>query len=150
MFAIPDEKNSDVDICHHQTLKIAYTQPTLLLLLFFAIYVNQSKGETGKVPVLRLHGISPMALTIPPNPQVAMYGQYVATGGKSYSEFHQWPSVDHWCKTLGHRWKLTNYKHFCWKFCYNVFQKSNYAIKMSNSTIFEYIDAGLVSNDAAG
>ena len=65
-------------------------------------------------PVLKLHGISPMAMAIPPNPTVAMYGQYVATGGKSYSEFHQWPSVDHWLKTLGHRWKLTIFEVITW------------------------------------
>ena len=88
-------------------------------------------------------------------------GQHVATGGKVYSEFHQWPSVDHW-------WKLTifevitwyaahldaerrgkNYMQLSWKFCYNVFRRSNYAIKVSNSTIFEDMDAGLVSNDTA-
>ena len=99
-------------------------------------------------PVLRLHGISPMAMATPPNPPVTMYGYYVATGGKSYSEFHQWPSVDHRWKTPGHWWKLTifevitwyvahldakkmekNYMQFSWKFCYKVFQKSNYAIK---------------------
>ena len=46
-------------------------------------------------------------MAIPPNPPVAMYGQYVASSGKSLSEFYQWPSVDHWWKTPGHRWKLT-------------------------------------------
>ena len=45
-------------------------------------------------PVLRLHGILSMAKAIPTNPPVAMYGQYAATGGKGYSEFHQWPSVE--------------------------------------------------------
>ena len=96
-------------------------------------------AQNHSVPVLRLDGISPMAMAIPPNPPVAMYGQYVATGRKNYSEFHQWPSVDHWWKTPGHRWKLTIFEvitfryrknmQFSWKFCYNVFRKSNYAIK---------------------
>ena len=65
-------------------------------------------------PVLGLHGISPMAMAIPPNPPVAMYGQYVVIDGKSYSEFHQWPSVDHWWKTPGYRWKLTIFEVIFW------------------------------------
>ena len=36
-----------------------------------------------KLPELRLHGISPIALAVPPNPPVAMFGQHSVTGGES-------------------------------------------------------------------
>ena len=107
-------------------------------------------------------------MAIPPNPPVAMYAQYVATGGKSYSEFHQWPSVDHGWKTPGRCWKLTIFEVIIWYVAHldaNKWKKiacnfaGNFAIrysgkaikesKESNSTIFEDMDAGLVSNDAA-
>ena len=64
--------------------------------------------------VLRLHGISPMAMAIPPNSPVAMYGQHLATDGKSCEKVIQNSTNDHrWStygKTSGHRWKLTNFE----------------------------------------
>ena len=60
-------------------------------------------------PVLRLHCISPMARSIPSNPPMAMYVQYVATGRKSqeanYSEFHSNPLVVHRWNKPGHQWE---------------------------------------------
>ena len=122
-----------------------------------------------RIPVLRLHGISPMAMANPSKPPVAMYCQYVATGGKSHSEFHQWPSVDYWWKTPGHRWKFTIFEVITWYVAHLDAKKwkkwkcnfaGNFAItysrktitqsKVSNSTFFEDMDAGLLPNDAAG
>ena len=91
-------------------------------------------------------------MAFPPNPPVAMYGQYVVTGEKSYSEFHQWQSVDPW-PPMENLWPLVenpwppveidnfrsdnlvcgafkcqkwneNYMQFSGKFCYNVLRKT--------------------------
>ena len=50
---------------------------------------------------------------IPPNLLIAMYAQYLATGGKSqdakYSEFHSWQLAVQQCNNPGHRWESESF-----------------------------------------
>ena len=79
----------------------------------------------------------------------------MAIGGPTVENF--WPPMDIdnfrsenlGCGTFKCQKMGKYYMQFSRKICYNVFRKNNYAIEVPNSTIFEDMDAELVSNDAA-